>query len=135
MSRSIDNSDTDEHNRESHIGTADDAQVPDADVEGLRISARVDRMWELGFVEEVEQLLKDGITSGRTAQLALGYSQLIAFKNGLLSEEEAKEDTKRATRQYARRQETWFSRDDRIKWISQAQPRLETVLQHLEKIN
>jgi tRNA dimethylallyltransferase len=57
------------------------------------------------------------------------------MKNGLLSEEEAKEDTKRATRQYARRQETWFSRDDRIKWISQAQPRLETVLLHLEKIN
>ena len=100
-----------------------------------RISARVDRMWELGFVEEVEQLMKDGITSGRTAQLALGYSQIIAFKNGLLSEEEAKEDTKRATRQYARRQEVWFSRDERIKWISQAQPRLETVMQLLEKIN
>ena len=109
--------------------------VMDRDHLSERISTRVDRMWELGFVEEVEQLLKDGITSGRTAQLALGYSQLIAFKNGLLSEEEAKEDTKRATRQYARRQETWFSRDDRIKWISQAQPRLETVMNHLEKIN
>lgn len=100
-----------------------------------RIDARVDHMWELGFVAEVEQLLKDGITSGRTAQLALGYSQIIAMKNGLLSEDEAKEDTKRATRQYARRQETWFSRDERITWISQAQPRLETVLQHLEQIN
>ena len=100
-----------------------------------RIDARVDHMWELGFVAEVEQLIKDGITSGRTAQLALGYSQIIAMKNGLLSEDEAKEDTKRATRQYARRQETWFSRDERIRWISQAQPRLETVLQHLEQIN
>jgi tRNA dimethylallyltransferase len=109
--------------------------VMDRDHLSERISQRVDRMWELGFVDEVEQLLKDGITSGRTAQLALGYSQLIAMKNGLLSEEEAKEDTKRATRQYARRQETWFSRDDRIKWISQAQPRLETVVNHLEKIN
>ena len=100
-----------------------------------RIDARVDHMWELGFVAEVEQLIKDGITSGRTAQLALGYSQIIAMKNGLLSEDEAKEDTKRATRQYARRQETWFSRDERIRWISQAQPRLETVLQHLGQIN
>jgi tRNA dimethylallyltransferase len=100
-----------------------------------RIDLRVDHMWELGLIAEVEQLLKDGITSGRTAQLALGYSQIIAMKNGLLSEDEAKEDTKRATRQYARRQETWFSRDERITWISQAQPRLETVLQHLEQIN
>ena len=109
--------------------------VMDRDHLGERISERVDRMWELGFVEEVEKLIKDGITTGRTAQLALGYSQLIAMKNGIWSEEEAKEDTKRATRQYARRQETWFSRDERITWISQAQPRFETAMHHLEKIN
>jgi tRNA dimethylallyltransferase len=109
--------------------------VMDRDLLGERISQRVDRMWELGFVEEVETLIKDGITSGRTAQLALGYSQIIAVKNGLWNEEEAKEDTKRATRQYARRQETWFSRDARITWISQAQPRFETAMRHLEKIN
>ena len=109
--------------------------VMDRDHLGERISERVDRMWEMGFVEEVEKLIKDGITKGRTAQLALGYSQLIAMQNGLWSEEEAKEDTKRATRQYARRQETWFSRDERITWISQAQPRFETAMQHLEKIN
>ena len=102
---------------------------------GERISDRVDHMWDLGFVEEVEQLMKDGITTGRTAQLALGYSQIIAMKNGLLSEEAAKEDTKIATRQYARRQDTWFTRDDRIKWISPGQPRLETALQQLEQIN
>ena len=109
--------------------------VMDRDHLGERISQRVDRMWELGFVEEVEKLIKNGITTGRTAQLALGYSQLIAMQNGLWSEEEAKEDTKRATRQYARRQETWFSRDERITWISQAQPRFETAMHHLEKIN
>ena len=100
-----------------------------------RISARVDRMWEQGFVDEVDQLLEIGITQGRTAQLALGYSQVIAFRKGLISGDEAREDTKRATRQYARRQETWFSRDARITWISPVQPRLESVLAHLEKIN
>lgn len=99
-----------------------------------RIALRVDHMWEIGFVEEVDALIGAGITNGRTAQLALGYSQLIAAKNGVLSQDEAKEDTKRATRQYARRQETWFSRDERIQWISQEQPRLETALKHLEKI-
>ena len=100
-----------------------------------RISTRVDRMWEQGFLAEVDTLLEAGITDGRTAQLALGYAQIIAFRKGLMSQDQAREETKRATRQYARRQETWFSRDARITWISPVQPRLETVLAHLEKIN
>ena len=52
-----------------------------------RIALRVDHMWEIGFVEEVDALIGTGITNGRTAQLALGYSQLIAAKNGVLSQE------------------------------------------------
>jgi tRNA dimethylallyltransferase len=119
-------------------------RYPDAEQFGLvmdreklneRISARVDRMWDEGFISEVDRLLEAGITSARTAQLALGYSQIIAYRKGLLSEDEAREDTKRATRQYARRQETWFSRDERITWISPAQPRLHSVLAHLEKLD
>jgi len=100
-----------------------------------RISKRVDRMWEMGFVEEVDRLIASGITNARTAQLALGYSQIIAMRNAGVSEEAAKEDTKIATRQYARRQETWFARDERISWISKDQPRLEFILKELEKIN
>jgi len=119
-------------------------RYPDAEQFGLvmdrstlneRISSRVDLMWDNGFVAEVDGLLENGITEGRTAQLALGYSQIIAFRKGSMSEDEAREDTKRATRQYARRQETWFSRDSRIRWISPSQPRLELVLAQLEKIN
>jgi len=100
-----------------------------------RISARVDRMWDEGFVAEVETLLQRGLTDARTAQLALGYSQIIAYLDGKMSQDEAREDTKRATRQYARRQETWFSRDERITWISPAQPHLLSVLAHLEKLD
>jgi len=100
-----------------------------------RISKRVDRMWEMGFVEEVDRLIASGITNARTAQLALGYSQIIAIRNTGVSEEAAKEDTKIATRQYARRQETWFARDERISWISKDQPRLEFILKELKKIN
>jgi len=62
----------------------------------------------------------------------LGYAQIITMRNGDISEDLAIEETKRATRQYVRRQETWFSRDARINWISPTQPRLETVL---KKIN
>ena len=109
--------------------------VMDRESLDVRISARVDRMWEQGFVAEVQSLLDAGITDARTAQLALGYSQIIAFLQGRMTEEQAREDTKRATRQYARRQETWFSRDARITWISPVQERFETVLNHLEKIN
>ena len=100
-----------------------------------RIAVRVDRMWEQGFVDEVDQLMAAGITTGRTAQLALGYSQIIAMRNGLMSEEAAKEETKISTRQYARRQETWFTRDERISWISPEQPRLEYVMKSLEELN
>lgn len=82
-----------------------------------RIDRRVDRMWADGFVAEVDALLERGILDGRTARAAIGYSQIIDYRLGKNSENEAKEETKRATRAFARRQETWFSRDERIKWI------------------
>ena len=95
---------------------------------GARVEARVDRMWEQGFVKEVDSLISRGINEGTTARRALGYAQIIAMRAGEISETAAIEDTKRATRQYVRRQETWFSRDARIQWISPTQPRLETVM-------
>jgi tRNA dimethylallyltransferase len=102
--------------------------VMDRSVLAQRISDRVDRMWQRGLVAETDALIAAGIRDGRTAQLALGYSQVLKYRAGLLSETQAMEETKRATRQYARRQETWFSRDARIQWISPAQPRLERIL-------
>jgi tRNA dimethylallyltransferase len=105
--------------------------VMDREILSDVISSRVDRMWEAGLVAEVERLIELGITQGTTAQKALGYSQVIAFKEGKISEEEAMDETKRATRQYARRQETWFSRDERINWISPIQNRIERILSSL----
>jgi tRNA dimethylallyltransferase len=96
-----------------------------------RIDLRVEKMWEQGFVGEVDALIADGILEGSTAQRALGYSALIAMRAGEMTEEDAKEETKRSTRQYARRQETWFSRDARIQWIAPHQPRLETIMQKI----
>ena len=100
-----------------------------------RIDQRVDRMWERGIVGEVRDLIGAGILNGRTAQAALGYAQIIAFASGQCSEDEAREETKRATRQYARRQETWFSRDERIQWIAPAShsDRLAKLHEHLRK--
>jgi tRNA dimethylallyltransferase len=84
----------------------------------IRIDKRVAKMWEAGFVDEVEELINQGILEGKTAQAAIGYAQIIRMKRGSMTQEEAIEDTARATRQYARRQETWFSRDLRITWLS-----------------
>lgn len=125
----------------ANLPREDSSRFPDALQFGLvmdrehlrdRIDLRVDRMWQEGFVAEVNELIEQGIRRGTTAQRALGYAQILAMRDGTLSEDEAKEETKRASRQYARRQETWFSRDQRIQWVATHQPRLETIL---EKIN
>lgn len=95
------------------------------------IDQRVEKMWHAGFVDEVRNLLSHGLREGKTARAAIGYSQIIKFIDGEISEDEAREDTKRATRQYARRQETWFSRDARITWLAkeaQLQQILSTTL-------
>ena len=105
--------------------------VMDRDALSERISARVDLMWEKGLVQEAEKLVTAGILKGTTAQRALGYAQVIAQIEGRVTEEEAREETKRATRQYARRQETWFSRDERITWISPVQNALERILESI----
>ena len=124
----------------ANLPREDSSRYPDAMQFGLvmerehlreRIDQRVDRMWEKGLVAEVDNLIEDGILEGSTAQRAIGYSSLIAVRAGTVSELEAKEETKRATRQYARRQETWFSRDPRITWVAPHQPRLETILQKI----
>jgi tRNA dimethylallyltransferase len=124
----------------ANLPREDSSRFPDALQFGLvmerehlreRIDLRVEKMWEQGFVAEVDALIADGILEGSTAQRALGYSALIAMRAGEMTEEEAKEETKRSTRQYARRQETWFSRDTRIQWIAPHQPRLETIMQKI----
>ncbi|GAA3811685.1 tRNA (adenosine(37)-N6)-dimethylallyltransferase MiaA [Sphaerisporangium flaviroseum] len=82
-----------------------------------RIAMRVDRMWEAGFVEEVRVLAGRGLARGRTASRALGYAQVLRFLAGEWTEDQAREETVRATRRFARRQESWFRRDPRVRWL------------------
>ena len=83
-----------------------------------RIDARVQRMWEQGLVEEVKELDKQGIREGLTASKALGYAQILQAMDGQITMEAAKAETARATRKFARRQESWFKRDRHVRWIS-----------------
>ena len=92
-----------------------------------RIEARVHRMFDQGLVGEVERLMGEGLLEGTTAQRAIGYTQVISLINGQMSKEQAVEETIVATRQYVRRQETWFKRDQRIQWIGEGQPRLPFI--------
>ncbi|WP_211258917.1 tRNA (adenosine(37)-N6)-dimethylallyltransferase MiaA [Spirillospora albida] len=83
-----------------------------------RIALRVERMWAAGLVDEVRALEKQGLRDGVTAGRALGYAQVLRFLAGEWTEEQAKQDTVRTTRRFARRQESWFRRDPRVHWLA-----------------
>jgi tRNA dimethylallyltransferase len=99
--------------RTTMIGLAVDRAVLDQ-----RIDARAQQMWREGLLVEVERLLGAGLRDGFTASRAIGYSQAIAVLDGTMSETDAKDETARATRRYARRQESWFRPDPRIHWLA-----------------
>lgn len=83
-----------------------------------RIAKRVDAMVEAGLVDEVNGLLSRGFRKGVTAPQAIGYKEIVAAIEGTVSLPEAIEQIKIATRRYAKRQRTWFRKDERITWLS-----------------
>jgi tRNA dimethylallyltransferase len=88
----------------------------------LRIEERVHRMWDAGLVDEVRRLEARGLRDGPTASRALGYQQVLALLAGELTEEEAVASTVTGTRKFARRQDAWFRKDDRILWVRHDDP-------------
>jgi tRNA dimethylallyltransferase len=96
----------------------------DPDELDARISARVDRMWVAGLVDEVRTLAERGLREGRTASRALGYQQVLAHLDGRWSSDEARLRTIAATRRFVRRQRSWFRRDPRVIWLDGARPDL-----------
>ncbi|RRD49085.1 tRNA (adenosine(37)-N6)-dimethylallyltransferase MiaA [Arachnia propionica] len=87
-----------------------------------RIDARVDAMFEAGLVAEVHSLLDRGLAEGRTASMAIGYRQVIEHLHGLRTEAEARDEVKRATRRFFRKQLGWYRRDPRITWLTAGDP-------------
>ncbi|PID57942.1 MAG: tRNA (adenosine(37)-N6)-dimethylallyltransferase MiaA [Ignavibacteriae bacterium] len=81
------------------------------------IEARVDKMIELGLVNEVKQILDKGISANCNSLNTVGYKEIIEFLNNNITLERAIELIKRNTRRYAKRQMTWFRKDERIKWF------------------
>lgn len=87
-----------------------------------RIADRVEAMWAAGLVEEVRRLVDAGLRAGPTASRAIGYHQVLAFLDGEITEEQAREQTVTGTRRFARRQDGWFRKDDRITWVAYDAP-------------
>lgn len=82
-----------------------------------RLEKRVHEMWDQGLLSEVESLIPLGLRESKTAAVAIGYAQALAEIDGELSREEAIASTVMLTQRYARRQVSWFKRDDRIAWL------------------
>ena len=83
-----------------------------------RVDQRIDRMFELGFLDEVRTLLAKGYSPSLPTMSAIGYRECIRVINGELSEEQAKAEMRRITRIFVRRQANWFKEaDPNIEWF------------------
>jgi tRNA dimethylallyltransferase len=82
-----------------------------------RINKRVDIMIEQGLIDEVKAILNMGYNKNLTSLQGIGYKEIIMYLDNLCTKDEAIEKIKQGSRNYAKRQLTWFRRDNRIKWI------------------
>lgn len=82
-----------------------------------RLARRVERMWSSGLVDEALELEPLGLRHGKTASRAIGYAQALQQIDGELTEADAIAATVQLTQRYARRQMSWFRRDERIEWF------------------
>ncbi|MEY4320599.1 MAG: hypothetical protein RLZZ471_540 [Actinomycetota bacterium] len=89
-----------------------------------RLAKRVEKMWRQGIVGEAESLIPLGIREGKTSSRAIGYAQALAQIDGMYSETEAIAATTQLTQRYARRQMSWFRRDERIYWQDYQDPKV-----------
>ena len=100
------------------------------------IDARVDEMFSQGLYDEVRALYDRGLRSGVTSMQGLGYKEIIDVIEGHYSLEEAKEIIKRDTRHFAKRQLTWFKREEKVHWIDKSEFDYDEnkIIKHMEKL-
>ncbi len=84
-------------------------------------------MWASGFVDEVAGLIPQGLRQGPTASKAIGYRQALDFIDGLMTRDEAMESQWIRTRQFSRKQLSWWRRDPRVVWLDARRPPIELV--------
>ena len=96
-----------------------------------RINLRVDLMFEQGLVEEVRGLMDQGLGDALTSMQAIGYKEIIDAFNDIITMEEARELIKMRSRRYAKRQLSWFKRDDRIVWFDMDEYTVDEVVEDI----
>ncbi len=82
-----------------------------------RIDRRVDVMLQMGLIDEIQSLLARGICKNTTAMQAIGYKEFISALEGNTTVEDAADQVRQASRNYAKRQLTWFRRNKAIHWL------------------
>lgn len=82
-----------------------------------RINKRCDKMIEMGFVQEVEDILTMGFSQNLNSLNTVGYKEMISYLKGKINFENAFDEMKKNTRRYAKRQITWFKKNEKIKWM------------------
>ena len=92
-----------------------------------RINLRVDMMFEQGLVDEVRGLMDQGLGDALTSMQAIGYKEIIDAFNM----DEARELIKMRSRRYAKRQLSWFKRDDRIVWFDMDEFTIDEVVEDI----
>lgn len=97
-----------------------------------RINAAVEHNIEIGWIDEIRRLKKEGIAWDAPAMTSIGYRELARYVQGEIPLEEAIQKTKDATWQYAKRQLTWFKRDKRIHWVKDAAEAERLVVKWME---
>lgn len=102
----------DTYNLHYYVLTMDRAKLYD------RIDRRVDVMLEKGLVEEVKRLQELGCTAEMQSMKGIGYKEILYYLSGNISFDEAVYLIKKGSRNYAKRQLTWFRKDDRCIWIN-----------------
>lgn len=93
-----------------------------------RINLRVDLMFEQGLVDEVRGLMDRGLGDALTSMQAIGYKEIIDALRGAITMDEARELIKMRSRRYAKRQLSWFKRDDRIVWFDMDELTIDEVV-------
>ncbi len=91
-------------------------EVPVEDLDA-RIETRTDAMFGAGLIDEVRHLEEAGLREGVTARRAVGYAEILAYFDGEITEQEARDLIARNTRRLARRQDRWFRPDPRVVWV------------------
>lgn len=93
-----------------------------------RINMRVALMFEQGLVDEVRGLMDQGLGDALTSMQAIGYKEIIDALRGAITMDEARELIKMRSRRYAKRQLSWFKRDDRIVWFDMDEFTIDEVV-------